>query len=96
MAANLSEGFELSGDELELDEAEEIKESGRALIDASPGPFTVDLAGLENANSITVAVLAAWFRAAKLQDNSIVFVNLSAKLRDILQFSGLDEVLPGE
>ena len=81
---------------VELDEAERIKDAGCALIEGAPGPFRVDLAGLRSANSVTVAILAAWYRAATLQEKAIVFVNLSAEMRNIVHFSGLDEVLPAE
>jgi len=100
MAVQLSESFNLSGDELGLDQAEDIKTRGTALIDrtielngASEEPVRVDLAGLERANSVTVAVLMAWYRYAALRQRSIMFVNLSQELLNIIEFSGLRSLL---
>jgi len=91
--AVLTDEFTLEGGELALDQAEAIKVRGVALIDASAGPFSVDLAGLERANSITVAVLVAWYRHATLHQKSILFVNLSQELNNIVEFSGLSRIL---
>jgi anti-anti-sigma factor len=93
MSAVLSDQFALSGVELGLDQAEQIKAQGVAMIGTSDGPITVDLAGLERANSITIAVLVAWYRHATLQNKNIMFVNLSQDLHNIIEFSGLLSVL---
>ena len=65
----LSDQFELVGEELELQEAEEIRWRGFDLIDQSPQGdkdtvISVNLAQLKNANSVTIAVLLAWYRRA--------------------------------
>lgn len=80
---------------MELDQAEAIKAEGVALIEGNHGeePIRVDLSGLERANSVTVAVLMAWYRHAVLQQKSILFVNLSQELLNIIEFSGLRRIL---
>ena len=93
MTVTISEDFAINGVELTLDQAEEIKIAGAAQIAAREDTIRVDLSGLERANSVTAAVLVAWYRAATLQNKSIVFVNLSQELRDIIEFSGLSRVL---
>ena len=93
MSVAINPQFEVVGEEIGLDAAETIKASGRALIEAGDGPFQVDLAGLERANSVTVALLLAWYRCAVLQKKSIFFVNLSEELHNIIEFSGLSGVL---
>ena len=90
---DLSDDFEVSGEEIELDDAESIKLRGYRLIDAGEGPFQVDLELLKRANSVSVAVLLAWYRRAMLQDKAIFFVNLSEDLHNIVEFSGLSRVL---
>ncbi len=85
----LDDQFVLSGAELTLEIAEQIKTRGLQLIGQAQVPIVVDCAGVERANSVTVAVFTAWYRAASLQEKSIVFVNLSEELRNIIAFSGL-------
>ena len=93
MSAELTDQFALSGDEVGLDVAEQIKTQGVGIINQQAGPFSVDLAGLNRANSVTVAVLVAWYRHATLQQKSIFFVNLSEELHNIVEFSGLSRIL---
>lgn len=93
MPVHLAEPFALSGDELGLDQAEGIKAQGVARIDSIDGPIQVDLAALQRANSVTVAVLMAWYRHAALRQKSIMFVNLSQELLNIIEFSGLRHLL---
>lgn len=93
MTVQVSEEFEVSGEEIELEDAESIKRRGYGLIDAGAGPFQVDLEHLKRANSVSVAVLLAWYRRAMLQDKRIFFVNLSEDLHNIVEFSGLSRVL---
>jgi ABC-type transporter Mla MlaB component len=93
VTAVLTDEFKLEGEEVGLDQAEQIKSDGFAIIDAQAGPFQVDLAGLQKANSVTVALLVAWYRQAKLQEKTIFFMNLSEELHNIVEFSGLSRIL---
>ena len=72
MPVQLTDAFSLLGEELEAAQAEAIKAQGIELIQQRGGPFEVDLAGLERANSVTVAVLMSWYRHAMLQQKSIM------------------------
>ncbi len=89
----LTEDFRLLGAAIDFDDADAVAVRGCELIENAAAPISVDLEGLERANTVTVAVLLAWYRAAHLQDKSIEFVNLSSDLRNIVRFSGLDPVL---
>lgn len=93
MSVTLSEDFVVAGDELSLDEAEALKDTGKTMIADAEGPIRVDLGDLERANSVTVAVLIAWYRAAALEDKQVILVNPSQELREIIEFSGLGKVL---
>lgn len=93
MSVELNEQFCLRGVEVSLDEAEALKRQGLKLIDAHQGPIKVDLGELQRANSVTVALLVAWYRRAILQQKPITFVNLSEDLHNIVEFSGLSRVL---
>ncbi len=98
---DLTDQFVFLVDAVTLENAERIKARGFELIRErisgevpSDTPIEVDLGGLQHANSVTVALLAAWYRAATNSGGSIVFMNLSPELRKIVAFSGLAEILP--
>lgn len=67
---------------------------GEAAIEAAPNGVVIDLSGLEHSNSAAVALLMAWYRAAEQRDKSIRFVGVPVDLMDIVELSGLTEVLP--
>ena len=83
------------------DNAEEVRRWGVQEIaagdtqaqDLKTQEVQIDLGAQTQANSVTVAVMSAWVRAASLHNKSIVFVNLSGDLRNIIALSGLDDVL---
>ena len=79
---------------INFDNLTEIRSVGEARISEVNETLRIDLSDLEEANSATVALLIAWFRAARAQDKSIVFVEVPPELRNIIAFSGLDQVLP--
>ena len=93
MACELDESFKLRGQDVGLEDAEALKVAGFALIDAQGGQITVDFDALVQASSVTVALMMAWYRRATLQQKTIEFVNLSQELRNIIEFSGLSQVL---
>lgn len=84
--------------ELSFDNAEAVKQRGYDFIagfstDDQSGPICIDAGQLTGATSVSIAVFSAWHRRAACDDKSIVFMNLSQELRNIIAFSGLDEVL---
>lgn len=54
----------------------------------------VDLAGMEQADSSTLAMLIEWVRNAKVQNKDIVFLNMPQSMLDLGRVCGLDSVLP--
>ena len=71
-----------------------VKADGLArLAELTGDTIEVDLQDVPRANTVTIAVLTAWHRAAKLQNKSMVFMNLSPELRNIIDFSGLQNIL---
>jgi ABC-type transporter Mla MlaB component len=93
MAVELSPEFQLSGDEVDLNDAERVKTLGLEIINGQDGPFKVGFAGLEQANSIVVALMICWHRHATLAGKTIEFSHLSKDLHNIIAFSGLTRVL---
>ncbi len=71
-----------------------LRQEGEAAIAAAPEKAVVDLSGLENGNSAAVALLMAWFRAARNLDKSIVFTRAPTGIRNIIELSGMHDVLP--
>ncbi|HEX7036834.1 MAG TPA: STAS domain-containing protein [Pseudomonadales bacterium] len=70
------------------------REEGEAAIEAAANGVVIDLSGLENGSSVAVALLTAWYRAAEQRGKSIRFVGVPVDLQDIIDLSGLTEVLP--
>jgi len=65
-------------------------------LDQQPPAMAVvmDLAALEHANSIAVALLLGWFRHADSLGKALQFAQVPPALADIIELSGLTEVLP--
>ena len=52
------------------------------------------LSGLTSGSSIMVALMMGWVRYARRVDRAIEFADLPPKLAQLLDFTGLDAVLP--
>jgi anti-anti-sigma factor len=91
--ASLTEQFELQG-VVDFDNLAEIREIGDARIKVRSDDLLISLKGLMEANSVTVALLIAWLRSANNQGISIVYMDVPQELRNIIDFSGLTQVLP--
>lgn len=92
MSVVITDGV-IVGEEIELADAERLKNIGLAYIEQCADAVCFDVAGLKRSNSITVALFLAWYRAACIAKKSIKFVNLSSDLSNIIEFSGLTSVL---
>ena len=71
-----------------------IREEGEAAIAEAGDPVVIDFTGLENGNSAAVALLMAWLRAADDLGKSIEFVAAPTELENIVELSGMTDVLP--
>jgi len=56
-------------------------------------PLTIDLGGVERADSAGVALLLAWQRRAEAADVTVGFVNVPNTIRAIIEVSGLAPLL---
>ncbi|RFA30295.1 hypothetical protein CAI21_06695 [Alkalilimnicola ehrlichii] len=56
--------------------------------------ITVDLGGVERADSAGLALLVEWTRVAQMQGQDIRFVKMSPQMQAIAEVSGLQDVLP--
>lgn len=81
---------------VDFDNANELREQGERLIESEASDVRVDLTGLTAAGSVAVAVLIAWFRHASLLDCAIRFSNVPPALVNVIEFSGLNDVIPVE
>jgi ABC-type transporter Mla MlaB component len=77
-----------------LDNLMDVRRAGEAALAAAGASPTIDLAGLAGGNSAAVAVLMAWFRAARAQNKNLVFTGPPERLWKIIQLSGMATVLP--
>ncbi|MCZ6641565.1 MAG: STAS domain-containing protein [Gammaproteobacteria bacterium] len=81
-------------DKITLDNIAEVRASGERHITGCGDECTFDLSGLKQNNSLTVALLMAWFRHAHVRGKSIVCVDVPEDLRNIIDVCGLTEVIP--
>ena len=72
-----------------------LRDRGDAHIEAETEP-SFDLSGLREARSAAVAVLIAWFRYAHARGKVVRFLSVPPALMNIIEVSGLREVLPIE
>ncbi len=90
-------GFYLP-DKITLDNIAEVRASGEQHISGTTtehgGECIFHLSGLEQFNSLAVALLVAWFRYARAHGASIFYEDIPHDLRNIIDVSGLTEVLP--
>jgi phospholipid transport system transporter-binding protein len=61
---------------------------------AADPPVRVDLSGVSHANSAGVALLVDWLSQASRRQQALVFLNVPAQMRAIIQVADLDMVLP--
>jgi phospholipid transport system transporter-binding protein len=59
----------------------------------SRGDVSVDLKGVERADSAGVALLVEWQRMARQQQQEISFKNIPSQMLAIARLSGVDELL---
>jgi ABC-type transporter Mla MlaB component len=96
--ATLTDDFVLEGS-VDFDNLVEVRDAGDVRIaqttqNQNGQGLTLSLRGLTEANSVTVALLIAWMRSANNRRISIVYVDVPQELRNIIDFSGLTQVLP--
>ena len=71
-----------------------LRDDGERLIRDDLESPEFSLTGLEISNSTAVALLLGWFRRAHRMGKSIVFTDVPEDLLNIIEVSGLSEVLP--
>lgn len=64
---------------------------------ANDPPARIDLKGVSRANSAGVALLVAWLaQVRQRRQHQVVFVNVPAQMRAIIEVADLDAILPLE
>jgi len=66
---------------------------GKALIDTLPS-VRVDLSGIEQADSSSLAMLVDWLRKARSQHKAVIFLSMPQCMLDLERVCGLDLILP--
>jgi anti-anti-sigma factor len=79
---------------ISVDNADACCKEGQALLAAMPGDVVVDLAGLVEPVSLTVAVLLHWARQVAARGNVLRLTAVPEKCRAIVRVSGLADALP--
>ena len=69
--------------------------AGVAKADAVPEQtLEVSLAGVKDGNSVLVSLMLVWLRRARHAGVGILFVEIPPLVANLIEFTGLDEVLP--
>jgi phospholipid transport system transporter-binding protein len=79
--------------ELDFASVADLWESTQPLFQAEP-IRRIDLSSVHRSNSAGVALLAAWLHTAHHDQRQLVFVNVPAQMRAIIQVAGLETILP--
>mgnify|MGYP001187688691 FL=1 len=61
---------------------------------AADPPIQIDLGRVSHSNSAGVALLVDWLSQARYRQRDLVFLNVPAQMRAIIQVADLDAVLP--
>ena len=81
-------------------EARALLDGAFAEIEASNGPSAkprtveVSLGGVTNGNSVLVSLMLVWMRRARAAGAKVHYVDVPPLVSNLIEFSGLDEVLP--
>ncbi len=67
---------------------------GEKLIAAGAGPLTIDLSALLQSNSVVLALLICWLRAARRADRDATIRALPSDMANIAEVVGILEFLP--
>lgn len=84
----------LFGGVVHFDNAEKTCNEGLKLLKTAPKAITIDMHQLQSSNSVVVAILVSWIRAASKNQQILQCSNMPEKLRAIISVSGLTDVLP--
>ncbi len=79
--------------DLDFDSVAALWHETESLFAAGP-PAWIDLNGVSRANSAGVALLVAWLGQVQRRRREVVFVNVPAQMRAIIEVADLDTVLP--
>lgn len=79
---------------LEIESISETMLEGQSWLETTPATeLKVDLAGVTDVDSASLALLLAWIRNCTRLEKRIYFANMPTKMRDIARVSGLDSVI---
>lgn len=70
----------------------DLIEQGRKLIVVSNKQWQVDLSGITHSSSVGIAILLDWIRYGKRKNIQIEFINIPLKMKQVIEFSGLNDV----
>ena len=79
--------------DLDFDSVAALWNATESLLADDP-PARIDLQGVSHANSAGVALLVAWLGQVQRRQQTVMFVNVPAQMRAIIEVADLDTVLP--
>ena len=73
--------------------AKRLLEEGRKLMRLAGSQWQIDLSEVTQSSSVGIALLLDWLRFGQQKNIRITFVNVPHKMRQVIEFSGLNDVL---
>lgn len=71
----------------------DIFDGSLAWLQKANGAVTIDLDGIERADSAGLALLVEWLRRARATGRDVKFVNVPAQMRQLIRVNGLNRAL---
>ena len=79
--------------DLDFDSVAALWNATESLLADDP-PARIDLQGVSHANSAGVALLVGWLDWVQRHQQTVMFINVPAQMRAIIEVTDLDTVLP--
>ena len=79
--------------DLDFDSVAALWNATESLLADDP-PARIDLQGVSHANSAGVALLVGWLGWVQRHQQTVMFINVPAQMRAIIEVADLDTVLP--
>lgn len=79
---------------LDFDSVVQLEVEGRAWLEQIPSPVLIDLTGVTYSSSAGLALLLAWWRAARRLDKRLEITGMPEDMRALARVAGLVELLP--
>lgn len=90
MLTKTNNGFSVEGD-ITFDNIAATRLAGNKLITGSY--ITIDLSNMKNSNAVSLVLLLAWMREAKIKKSELKFLHAATALKSMTEAFGLKNII---